>query len=272
VTNAIVYGNPEPRFDGATKFDGSHLFNASAARIFNLFDVAIGYDLLGSLNPAGFMTAVGNQIDRLRAAGTHLRLLTLTASVMGDVMPAPADSMVEQLIGISLIGTGSSSDSGILTIPTLRTAPSSVDSAIGILTTGESVTQILAGSGSFTATAVIIHQGSGVFAGQGSMVLSSVRAQQASATLAGSGSFTGDSIPTLFASAFLQGSGALFADAKPYKFATATLHGTSSFTGKATLLAAGKATLAGSGLFIATGSRLPLDPFQNVFDQTFGGP
>jgi hypothetical protein len=274
VTNAVVYGNPEPRFDGATRFDGSHLFNASAQRIFNLFDVAIGYDLLGSLNPAGFMTSVRNQIDRLRAAGTHLRNLTLTSSsVMSDFVNPPTDSLVEQLLSLSLIGTGSSSNSGILVINTLQTAPSSINTGIGRLTTGEHLTQVFAGAGSFTGFATIITHGSGIFAGAGSMTLSAVNGNiPAAALLQGAGSFTGDAIPTQFATATLSGAGGFFGDAKKFKFTSASLSGSGGFTGRAVVVVAARASLNGAGQFIATATARPIDPFTSVFVPTFGGP
>jgi hypothetical protein len=115
-TDAPVFGNPEPAFDGAISFSGApHFYNASARIIFNLFDVAIGYALLGSATPTDFLFFIRQQIDRLRAAGTHLRNLTLLPSVMGDVFTPPTDALVENVFVNTLQGTGHSSNSGFAT-------------------------------------------------------------------------------------------------------------------------------------------------------------
>jgi hypothetical protein len=139
-TDAPVFGNPEPSFDGQIGFSGApHFFNASAALILNLFDVSVGYDLLGGLGPTDFQVLIRRQVDRLRAAGTHLRILTLTASIMGDVVTGPTDAFVESIEIGGITGTGESFDSGLASgiFPLLLLPLSfSTDSAIATLSGG----------------------------------------------------------------------------------------------------------------------------------------
>ena len=80
-------------FDGAINFNGLHFYNASAARIYNLFDVTTGYALLSNLTPAAYAAAVTGQIEVLRAAGTHLRTLTLGPSMLTDRVLPPRDTL-----------------------------------------------------------------------------------------------------------------------------------------------------------------------------------
>ena len=134
--NAVVYGNPEPRFDGAIKFDGSHFYNASAARIYGLFNVTIGYAILGGLTPAAYAQAITGQIDRLRAAGTHLLNLTIGSSVMGDTVRPATDSYIETILEASLATAPSSVDIGVAMLPYLQTASFSADSGVADLSTG----------------------------------------------------------------------------------------------------------------------------------------
>lgn len=138
-TNAIVFGRPEPSFDGASKFDGSKRFNAVARRVYNLFDVTVGYDMLGSTSPND-TTAIRQFIDRQRAAGTQLRYLTLQPSVVTDTVSLPTDTLIEHVYLDILSGTGQSSNSAIGILSTfsntsLVAAAQSSNSAIGDLTT-----------------------------------------------------------------------------------------------------------------------------------------
>lgn len=114
VTDVTAFGSPFPLFDGSISHSGQPFFyNALAKQVFNLFDVAIGYDLIGSYSPADFATKIRQQVNRLRAAGTHLRTLTLTGSVMGDTVPMASDAMVENWSIRSLLGITVSTNAGL---------------------------------------------------------------------------------------------------------------------------------------------------------------
>lgn len=161
-TDANFFGNPFPLYDGQIHFTGApFFFNANAQTIYNLFDIAIGYDLLGSLSPTDFLTSVRQQVERLRAAGTHLRQLTLAVSVMGDTFTPPTDSLQESVFIAGMVGIGSSSNSaaGEALYPDPLLISFSANAAIGALTTAiplqgtaSSVDSIAIGIGVATAS------------------------------------------------------------------------------------------------------------------------
>lgn len=254
--DARVYGNPEPRFDGLIKFDGSHLYNASAARIFNLFDIVIGYDLLGHLSPTDYLTAIRSQVDRLRAAGTHLRNLEIGASVLGDRVLSPIDRFIETWITASLIGAGTSSDSATGDLPLGQGAHGvSSDSAIAFLTTGESVTvAITDNDAAFTAVGSIRYLVAPVtFFGTGGFVGSSHQPGLVAAIgrFDGSGRLTGVGTPTQFAAAAVSGLGQ-FTSITPQvtQFASSRMSASGGFTGNATQISVAPSTPALLGLWV----------------------
>jgi hypothetical protein len=170
-TDAVVYGNPLPIFDGSIAFDGRHFYNASASRIYNLFDLVIGYALTGNQSPNDYLTTVRAQVDRLRAAGTHLRNLSLGPSIMGDVAPAPSDSLAEVWTVPSLFVTAASvvsRDSATADFDPLTSKPASADSGVGKLTTGEGFSGAFAGAGGFVAKASVRALARASVAGSGS--------------------------------------------------------------------------------------------------------
>lgn len=170
-TDAIVFGNPLPLFDGSIHFDGTHFFNASASRIYNLFDLTIGYALLGNATPADYATMIRSQVERLRAAGTHLRNLTLTGSVVGDTVPRPSDNLVEVLSTQSFVSSVVSSDSALAVFIKgwMLSAPVSSDAAAANLTVVEGATATLAGASGFFASPVQRAQAAATLAGAGNM-------------------------------------------------------------------------------------------------------
>lgn len=203
VDDAPVFGNPQPAFDGQIGFSGApHFYNASAALILNLFDVAIGYDLLGGLSPTDFLVLIRRQIDRLRAAGTHLRNLTLTASVMGDTYaPGPTDALTEILDIQGITGSGESFDSGVVAgiFPTLLVPLSfSSNAAIGALTTR---VQLVGTGVSIDSVAFTLPPATGASADAGIANLSS----GVHAALAGSGGSIDSTFGSLGSAAILNG-------------------------------------------------------------------
>lgn len=193
-TDAPTFGNPFPIFDGAIQFVGAPFFyNAQAQTIYNLFDVAIGYDLLGSLSPIDFATAIRSQIDRLRAAGTHLRDLTLTASVMGDRFIQPTDGLVETILISGMSGTGSSADSGFAPgiFPTLL-VPLSFSSDVGLAALSAGISLVGTGTSVDSVSFGILAAGA-----SSSDTGSAVLRAGAGAALAGTGGGTSLSFGTL---------------------------------------------------------------------------
>lgn len=252
VTDAIVYGAPRPNFDASIKFDATHFFNAVAGRVYNLFDLTIGYALLGNTTPDDYLAVVRAQVDRLRAAGTHLRLITLAPSVLGDTVPAPADSLKETWVTRSLIGAGVSNDSGLADIWSQILASfqtTSADSALGQLTTVPLLTgNAFQGTGGVIANARLIALAGGTLAGAGGLTARASHTPAAIATLAGAGGFAGNAQPMQFASTALAGAGGFVAAGSIRRAAAATLAGTGTFTQGTT------------------------NPFAAPFSSDFGGP
>jgi hypothetical protein len=172
-TDAPIFGSPEPAFDASIRFSGApHFFNAVSRVVYNLFDVSIGYGLLGSYSPSDFLTAVRGQIDRLRAAGTHLRNLTLTASRMGDAVPMATDSMAAQWTTAGLASNLAVSLSGGQADLTIH-PPSGVFAGAGGFTANPTGRLVAAGGfpaqGGLAAQEVVKWVSGGAFAGRGGL-------------------------------------------------------------------------------------------------------
>lgn len=102
VVDVVERGPASPAHDGTILFDGTHLHNSSASVLWGLFDVVIGYDLLSGADPVSYLVIVRAIVDRLRAAGTYLRNLTLTASVVTDAAPMPVDGDMPLSVDVPL--------------------------------------------------------------------------------------------------------------------------------------------------------------------------
>ncbi len=92
VVDVVEYTAAEPMFDGTTKFDGTNDFNPTTRPIYGLFDVQVGQDILGGgvPFPTTLLRAVVNSV---RDAGTQLRSLTGTPSVVSDAgLPVAGDA------------------------------------------------------------------------------------------------------------------------------------------------------------------------------------
>lgn len=107
VNDVTVYGDPVPNYGGAYVHDGSEVHNATARPIYGLFDVELGYDLLSGGSPAGFIMQVRGLVNRLRDAGTYLRSVLLSGSILTDAGPAlPDDAFGVFALGQILADTG----------------------------------------------------------------------------------------------------------------------------------------------------------------------
>lgn len=91
VTDVSENSPPFPQHNGAVKRDGTYHYTSITGVLYGLFDVVVGYDLLGGSDPATFEATCAALANRIRAAGTYLRSLSLTGSILSDAVPAPAD-------------------------------------------------------------------------------------------------------------------------------------------------------------------------------------
>lgn len=91
ITDVVVYGEAFPLYDGAITRNSQYLYQATARPRYCLFDVQYGYDLLSGSDPTEFAMRVRTIIERIRAAGTHLRALSLQAGSLSDTVTPPID-------------------------------------------------------------------------------------------------------------------------------------------------------------------------------------
>lgn len=91
VTDVTVQGNLFPLYNGAVTRNSAYKYQAQTLPQYGLFDVEYGYDLLGDADPSAFATRVAGIIDKLRAAGTHLRALSLKSGAIYDDFTPPVD-------------------------------------------------------------------------------------------------------------------------------------------------------------------------------------
>jgi hypothetical protein len=104
VTDVSAPGPYYPLYNGSITYNGAHTYSSGPSALYGLFDVAYAYDLINGGDITSFQTAVRGLIERLRDAGTHLRALALTQSVLSDTLTAPTDSSILAL-GVSLADT-----------------------------------------------------------------------------------------------------------------------------------------------------------------------
>ena len=92
VNDVVVYTPDAPLWNGFL-FNGSTYFNGvQGAPQYGLFDVVYGYDLVnGASDFTTFASIVTGVVNGLRAAGTHMRNLTLTGSALSETVPPPSD-------------------------------------------------------------------------------------------------------------------------------------------------------------------------------------
>jgi len=77
------------RHDGTLRYDGVFRHDTPVALSLGLFDVEYGYDLIGGPDFRAFAQIVRDLVDRLRAAGTHMRSLRLIGSNIDDAWTLP---------------------------------------------------------------------------------------------------------------------------------------------------------------------------------------
>lgn len=268
-TDAVVFGNPLPVFDGSIAFDGTHFFNASAARIYNLFDISIGYALTGRQTPSDYADMVRRQIDRLRAAGTHLRNLTFAPSVMSDSVRAVSDALLEHWAQSSFFMSGPAVTSADIALGALDdlllAAAISQDIGLAALTTIPGLSANLFGAGGFGATTTrVIQRVSAALSGQGLLPTAGTVIMLGRATFAGSSGLATSnlSLPT---SALLAGVAGLTAGAGRAAAGVGVFVPSGSFATAASVIH----PVLGSATFVGTASLS--NPFSVEFSNEFGG-
>jgi hypothetical protein len=92
VTDVVLPGVTGNVYNGAHVHDGSIFYNAVSTPIYGLFDVAYSYDLINGGDLSTFQATVVGLINTLRAAGTHMRSISLQGSVLADTLTPPTDS------------------------------------------------------------------------------------------------------------------------------------------------------------------------------------
>jgi|GEM_PF-4867840 len=91
VTDVTLYGDPFPTYDGEITRNSAYRYQQQTPPIFGLFDVRLGYDLLGGDDMSAFAARCTAIVNQLRAAGTHMRALLLESGSMEDSFTAPTD-------------------------------------------------------------------------------------------------------------------------------------------------------------------------------------
>lgn len=91
VTDVTIYGPSFPKYNGAVTHNSAYHYQAQSSHLYGLFDVQLGYDLLGGTDQTAFAAVVAGIVDRLRSAGTHMRALSLQSSDISDSFTPPVD-------------------------------------------------------------------------------------------------------------------------------------------------------------------------------------
>lgn len=105
VTDVLEWSGTFPLYDGAITHNGSEVHNSVASPIYNLFDVQYGYDLINGGSFSEFQQVLVDLIERLRAAGTHLRALSLIGSRLDDTYTSPPTDDASMEVGAVLADT-----------------------------------------------------------------------------------------------------------------------------------------------------------------------
>lgn len=105
VTDVTIYGPAFPKYNGAITRNSAYQYQPLSTPIYGLFDVQLGYDLLGGTDQTAFSAIVSGIVNRLRAAGTHLRALSLQSSSLSDSFTPPVDGAM--LLAANMVMTDS---------------------------------------------------------------------------------------------------------------------------------------------------------------------
>lgn len=92
VTDVTIYGAAFPKYNGAITRNSAYQYQPQSTPKYGLFDVEIGYDLLGGTDQSAFADVVSGIVEQLRSAGTHMRALSMQAGAISDAFTPPTDN------------------------------------------------------------------------------------------------------------------------------------------------------------------------------------
>lgn len=94
VEDVTVYLGVFPVYDGEIDHDGTYDYDTVGLPNYGLFDVQVAYDLILGGEIDTFLATVQGIVERIRAAGTHMRALNLSdiGSPMSDSFTAPTEA------------------------------------------------------------------------------------------------------------------------------------------------------------------------------------
>lgn len=105
VVDVSEFGSVTLQHNGAFNYDGTQTHSSSSVLFYGLFDIEVGYNLLGTRDPSEYAAVVDLLVERMRHAGTQRRNLTLVASAIGDSFTRPPTDAVDLNIGLTLDDT-----------------------------------------------------------------------------------------------------------------------------------------------------------------------
>jgi hypothetical protein len=98
VTDVVVFDGLTPAYNALITHNSAQTHNSVSRPEYGLFDVIVGFDLLGADTPDVFLAAAREVVDRIRDAGTHLRSLSLAGAEITDSVSAPVDDAGVNLV------------------------------------------------------------------------------------------------------------------------------------------------------------------------------
>lgn len=101
VLDVTIYRGVFPVYDGVISHDGAYTYSTVGSPEYGLFDVQIGYDLIDGGSFVAFLADVREILTKIRAAGTHIRALSLdgSASLVLDVFGGAIDGGLAEAAG-----------------------------------------------------------------------------------------------------------------------------------------------------------------------------
>lgn len=116
VLDVTIYRGVFPIYDATISHNSAYTYSTVGSPEYGLFDVQIGYDLIDGGTPVAFLADVREILTKIRAAGTHIRALSLdgSASLVLDAFGGAMDGGLIEAAGylISEILTAPSDGAG----------------------------------------------------------------------------------------------------------------------------------------------------------------
>mgnify|MGYP002779475596 CR=1 FL=1 len=103
VTDVVIRRGAFPLYSGAIQHDGAYTHANVGVIEYGLFDVATGFDILhATADVNAYRAAVAALVNELRAAGTHMRALSLTGSRLQDSSPSGVEGDLSFSAGLTV--------------------------------------------------------------------------------------------------------------------------------------------------------------------------